>query len=113
MIATSSGRRPYFAMRAWVESLEGKICEGGFVTAEEAERLMECEGAEVYDLLPSAHRLARRSKGWDVELCGIIRFRPICICRRSEDRADELGPLIAATRGLHERSDMRSHGHQN
>ncbi len=62
-------------MRAWVESLETRVCQGGAVTAEEAVRLMEWEGPAVYDLLPSAHRLARRSKGWDVELCGIVNAK--------------------------------------
>ena len=36
---------------------------------------MELTGPEVYDLFPSAHRLARRFKGWEVELCGIVNAK--------------------------------------
>lgn len=62
-------------MRGWVEELEARVAVGGAVTADEALRLMECEGPSVYDLFPSAHRLARRAKGWDAELCGIVNAK--------------------------------------
>ena len=57
-------------MRRWVEGLEARVAEGGAVSADEALRLMQCQGPEVYDLLPSAHSLARRAKGWDAGRSG-------------------------------------------
>ncbi|GAB4267971.1 MAG: biotin synthase BioB [Deferrisomatales bacterium] len=62
-------------MRRLIESLEERIYEGGEVTPAEAEELMELRGAAVYDLFPSAHRIARRFHGYDVELCGIVNAK--------------------------------------
>lgn len=57
------------------ESLENRILEGGEVSQDEALRLAQAGPAEVYDILPSAHRLARRFKGYDAELCGIVNAK--------------------------------------
>jgi biotin synthase len=62
-------------VRAWIETLEERILDGGEIAEAEAVRLMELTGAEVYDLFPSANRLARRFKGWEVELCGIVNAK--------------------------------------
>lgn len=62
-------------MRHWIESLEERVLSGGAVEEDEAVRLMSLEGPAIYDLFPSANRLARRSKGWEAELCGIINAK--------------------------------------
>lgn len=56
-------------------ALEEKVLSGGEVTDGEAVELMSLEGPAVYDLFPSANRLARAAKGWEVELCGIINAK--------------------------------------
>ncbi|MBI5445700.1 MAG: radical SAM protein, partial [Deltaproteobacteria bacterium] len=62
-------------MRRWIESLEERVLAGGRVEEDEALGLMELEGGTIYDLLPSAHRVARRFKGWEAELCGIVNAK--------------------------------------
>ncbi|MBI5443939.1 MAG: biotin synthase BioB [Deltaproteobacteria bacterium] len=62
-------------MRKWIESLEEGVLTGGRITEAEAIRLISLEPREVYELFPSAHRLARANKGWEVELCGIANAK--------------------------------------
>jgi biotin synthase len=62
-------------VRRWIEALEEKILDGEQVSEEEALRLMALEGSDAYALFPSADRIARRFKGWDVELCGIVNAK--------------------------------------
>lgn len=62
-------------MQTWIEELEQRIYAGGAVGESEAQRLMGLEGTDVYQLFPAANRIARRFKGWDVELCGIVNAK--------------------------------------
>ena len=62
-------------MRRWIESLEERVVSGGRVEEDEALRLMSLSDGQVYDLFPPAHRLARRFKGWEAELCGIVNAK--------------------------------------
>lgn len=62
-------------MREFIEELEARVLAGGEVSADEAVRLMELDGPEVYDLFPSANRIARHHKGREVELCGIVNAK--------------------------------------
>jgi biotin synthase len=62
-------------VRKWIESLEDRVVSGGRVEEEEALRLMSLTDGQIYDLFPSAHRLARRYKGWEAELCGIVNAK--------------------------------------
>jgi biotin synthase len=62
-------------MRVPIEALEQRVLNGGEVTGEEAQALMSLAGRDVYDLFPSANRIARRFKGWVVELCGIVNAK--------------------------------------
>jgi biotin synthase len=62
-------------VRKWIESLEERVLAGGEVTEAEAVRLITLPPRETYELFPSAHRLARAAKGWEVELCGIVNAK--------------------------------------
>lgn len=62
-------------MKRFVEGLEERVLAGGKVEVSEAERLMELTGQDVYALFPSANRLARHFKGYEVELCGIVNAK--------------------------------------
>jgi biotin synthase len=62
-------------MRRWIESIEERILSGGQVVEEEALRLMALDGVRIYDLFPSANRIARHFKGWEAELCGIVNAK--------------------------------------
>jgi biotin synthase len=62
-------------VRKWIESLEERVLAGEAVLEDEADRLMSLQGTEVYDLFPSANRLARAAKGREVELCGIVNAK--------------------------------------
>lgn len=61
--------------RGFIEGLENKVLSGGEVTGEEGARLMALSGPDVYELFPSANRIARRFKGAEVELCGIVNAK--------------------------------------
>lgn len=61
--------------RKFIEGLEEKVLSGGEVTGEEAARLMALSGPDVYELFPSANRIARHFKGNEVELCGIVNAK--------------------------------------
>ncbi len=62
-------------MRNYIESLEQSIYEEGVVSAEAGLELMNLEGPAIYDLFPSANRIARHFKGYEVELCGIVNAK--------------------------------------
>lgn len=62
-------------MKKFAEDLEKRIMDGGEVEEAEAARIASARGADLYALLPSADRLARRFKGWEVELCGILNAK--------------------------------------
>lgn len=62
-------------MRKFIEKLETRVLGGGEVSVEEALDLIELEGENAYDLFPSANRIARHIKGFDVELCGIVNAK--------------------------------------
>ncbi len=62
-------------MKKFIEKIEEKITGGGEITREEALGLINLSGADIYELFPSANRLARHFKGWEAELCGIINAK--------------------------------------
>ena len=58
-----------------IREIENRITNGGRIETDEALSLMELTGGTLYDLFPSANRLARHFKGYEVELCGIINAK--------------------------------------
>ncbi|ROQ93583.1 biotin synthase [Desulfosoma caldarium] len=59
----------------WIDSLARRVMDGGEVSGSEARALMEIQGSSVYDLLTVANKIARKFKGFQVELCGIVNAK--------------------------------------
>lgn len=58
-----------------METIEKRILEGGEITEEEAIRLINLEGNEIFDLLHSANRIRAHFKGNKVNLCSIVNAK--------------------------------------
>lgn len=59
----------------FIEDLEKRILEGGEINEEEAIRLINLEGSEIFDLLHSASRIRTHFKGNKVNLCSIVNAK--------------------------------------
>ncbi|MDH3974684.1 MAG: biotin synthase BioB [Deltaproteobacteria bacterium] len=58
-----------------IADFEKRILEGGEISEEEAIRLINLEGSEIFDLLHSASRIRGRFKGNKVNLCSIVNAK--------------------------------------
>lgn len=59
----------------WILKLEAGVLAGKKLEESDAVRMMALDGRDIYDLFPSANRIARHFKGYDVELCGIVNAK--------------------------------------
>ena len=64
-----------FIMKSQIESLEARLIGGGSIEEAEALSIMELSAPDLYDLFPSANRIARHFRGSDIELCSIVNAK--------------------------------------
>jgi len=62
-------------MENFIKELTNRIIGGGTLTPEEAVRLSETQGADVYDLFRAATRIKEQFVGTEVHLCSIINAK--------------------------------------
>jgi biotin synthase len=62
-------------MRNWIFELEERVLSGKEIGQEEGLRLFEAADEKVYDLFSAADRIARKYKGYKVELCSIVNAK--------------------------------------
>lgn len=105
--------------RAWLETIQREIEQGNLLDSHDALRLLELPNSDTYELLSVANRIARKRKGWRVELCGIVnaksgRCRENCsFCAQSahhRTQVDEHGLLSsdAIVHASHEAPALRA-----
>jgi biotin synthase len=63
------------AVSSWLADLEARITRGDALASTEAEDLLQLDPGGTYELLAVANRVARRHKGWAVDLCGIVNAK--------------------------------------
>ena len=59
----------------WLADVEVRVSRGEPLPLDEAESLLRLEPSGTYELLAIANRVARRHKGWAVDLCGIVNAK--------------------------------------